>query len=153
MFSGCTSTTTTLGNDTKAFINASSTTHSTVKETQQSTTPRQDTTTIQEAETTTTKASTRTTTTRAGAKTIEVDIKSFAFDPKTIAITKGDTVVWTNMDTAPHTVTSDVGSANNELDSVTLGKGDTYSHTFDELGTYAYHCSIHTSMKGKVIVD
>lgn len=57
------------------------------------------------------------------------------------------------MDAAPHTVTSDVGSVKNELDSPTLAKGYTYSHTFNEIGTYAYHCSIHTSMKGKIIVD
>jgi amicyanin len=145
LFSGCASTGDSNGNDTKTPVNASSTTHSSVPGTVQETTLLQ--------ETTTTKASSGTTTTRAGPKTIEVDIKSFAFDPKTIAITKGDTVVWTNIDAAPHTVSSDVGSTRDELDSPTLGKGDTYSHTFNELGTYAYHCTIHTSMKGKIIVD
>ena len=144
IFSGCTSTNDTKGNNTI---------HSSVPKTEQPTTLSQDTTTTQAGETTTTKASSRPTTTRAGVKTIEIDIKSFSFDPKTIAITKGDTVVWTNMDAAPHTVTSDVGSAKNELDSPTLAKGDTYSHTFNDLGTYAYHCTIHTAMKGKIIVD
>jgi amicyanin len=152
IFSGCT-TNDSNGNDTKTLPNASSTTYSTVPKTEHPTTLLQDTTTTRAAGTTTTKAPSRTTTTRAGAKTIEVDIKSFAFDPKTIAITKGDTVIWTNMDAAPHRVISDVGSAKDELDSPTLAKGDTYSHTFNELGTYAYHCSIHISMKGKIIVD
>jgi plastocyanin len=153
LFSGCNSTTTTTGNDTKAVHNASTTTTFSTLETGPSTSLLQDTTTIQPSETTTTKASSGTTTTRGGPKTIEVDIKSFAFDPKTIAITKGDTVVWTNMDAAPHRVISDIGSVKTELDSQTLAKGDTYSHTFSELGTYAYHCSIHTSMKGEIIVD
>jgi plastocyanin len=153
IFSGCTSTNDSNGNNTKTLPNASSTTHSGVPKTEQATTLLQDTITTHAGETTTTKASSRTTTTRAGAKTIEVDIKSFAFDPKTIAITKGDTVVWTNMDAAPHRVISDIGSVKTELDSQTLAKGDSYSHTFSELGTYAYHCSIHTSMKGEIIVD
>jgi amicyanin len=153
IFSGCTSTNDSNGNNTKTLPNASITTHSGVPKTEQSTTLLQDATTTQAAETTTTKAPSRTTTTRAGAKTIEVDIKSFAFDPKTIAITKGDTVVWTNMDAAPHRVISDIGSAKDVLDSPILAKGDTYSHTFNELGTYAYHCAIHVSMKGKIIVD
>ena len=153
LFSGCSGTTTTDGNITKTLPNASSTTQSSIPKTEQATTFPQDTITTPAAETTTTKAPSRTTTTRAGVKTIEVGIKSFSFDPKTIAITKGDTVVWTNMDAAPHTVTSDVGSAKNELDSPALAKGDIYSHTFNELGTYAYHCTIHTAMKGKIIVD
>ena len=151
IFTGCTSINDSKGNDTKTLPNTSSTMQLTVPK--QSTTILQDTTTTHAAKTTTTRASSRPTTTRAGAKTIKVDIKSFSFNPKTIAITKGDTVVWTNMDAAPHTVTSDVGSAKNELDSETLAKGDTYSHTFNELGAYAYHCTIHIAMKGKIIVD
>ena len=148
LFSGCNGTTNTTRNSTQTLPDASSAPSSSVAETSL----LLDTTTIQASETTTTKGSSSTTA-PTGPKTIEIDIRSFAFDPKTIAITKGDTVVWTNMDAAPHTVTSDVGSAKNELDSPTLGKGDTYSHTFNEIGTYAYHCSIHTSMKGKIIVD
>jgi amicyanin len=153
LFSGCASTNGPEVNDTKALSNASTTIHSSVPKTEQSTTLPQDATTTQAVGTTTTKAPSRTTTTRAGAKTIDVDIKSFAFDPKTIAITKGDTVVWANMDAAPHRVISDVGSAKDVLDSPILAKGDTYSYTFNELGTYAYHCAIHISMKGKIIVD
>jgi amicyanin len=153
LFSGCASTDYSGGKNTKTLPDEYTTAHSSIPNTGQESTIPQDTTIIQSGETTTTKASSRTTTTRAGAKTIEVDIKGFAFDPKTIAITKGDTVVWTNTDAAPHRAISDVGSAKDELDSPILAKGDTYSHTFKDLGTYAYHCSIHTSMKGKIIVD
>ncbi|HTZ41834.1 MAG TPA: plastocyanin/azurin family copper-binding protein [Candidatus Omnitrophota bacterium] len=31
--------------------------------------------------------------------------------------------------------------------------GGTYSHTFAAAGTYSYHCSIHPSMKGTIIVQ
>ncbi len=79
-----------------------------------------------------------------------VSIKGFAFNPSELTVKKGTTVTWTNMDSAPHTVTSDSG---NELSSQVLNTGNSYSHTFDTVGTFEYHCSIHTSMKAKVIVE
>lgn len=86
----------------------------------------------------------------AGAATTDVSIVDFAFQPKTVNVQIGDTVVWTNNGVAPHTVTSDGGSG--PLDSTTLGNGNTYQFTFVAEGTYNYHCSIHTSMTGTVIV-
>lgn len=79
-----------------------------------------------------------------------VEIKGFAFSPATLTVKIGDSVTWTNMDSAPHTVTSDSGS---ELDSPTLSKGEIYSHTFNSAGTYNYYCTLHPSMKGKIIVE
>lgn len=79
-----------------------------------------------------------------------IEISNFAFSPSTLTINKGDTVVWTNKDSATHTVTSDSG---NELKSGNIETSNTYSHTFNDLGTFSYHCSIHTSMHGKIIVQ
>ena len=79
-----------------------------------------------------------------------VEIKNFAFSPTVLTIKKGDSVAWINSDSAPHTVTSDSG---NEIGSGTLPTGGTYSHTFNAAGTFEYHCSIHTSMKAKIIVQ
>jgi plastocyanin len=83
-------------------------------------------------------------------QTHAVAISNFAFSPITITINAGDTVIWTNNDNAQHTVTSDNGGA---LNSATISNGGTYSHAFLTPGTYAYHCSIHASMKGTVIVQ
>ncbi|MEK6859747.1 MAG: cupredoxin family copper-binding protein [Nanoarchaeota archaeon] len=83
-------------------------------------------------------------------ETYNIDISNFVFSPSSLTIKKGDKVVWTNLDSAPHTVTSDSGS---ELDSSSLSKGTTYSHTFNTAGTYDYHCTIHPSMKAKIIVE
>jgi hypothetical protein len=47
-----------------------------------------------------------------------------------------------------HTVTADDGS----WGSSTLGQGATYSQVFTSPGTYTYHCAIHPSMKGTVVV-
>lgn len=80
--------------------------------------------------------------------TASVEIKSFAFNPATLTISKGTTVTWTHRDTAPHTVTSTA----NVFSSETLTQGKTFSYTFNEAGTFEYYCSIHTNMKGKVIV-
>jgi plastocyanin len=79
-----------------------------------------------------------------------ISIKGFAFNPSTVNIKVGDSVIWTNEDSAPHTIVSDSG---NEIGSGTLSSGATYSHTFSTAGTYEYHCGIHTSMKGKIIVS
>ena len=79
-----------------------------------------------------------------------IEIKNFAFSPSTLTINLGDTVTWTNEDSAPHTVTSNSGT---ELSSGTLSNGKTYSHTFNTAETFEYHCEIHNSMKAKVIVQ
>lgn len=83
-------------------------------------------------------------------QTYNINIQNFAFSPVSLTVKKGDTVIWTNMDSTAHTVTSDSGS---ELGSGTLSNGKTYSHTFSTKGTYNYHCSIHTMMKATIIVQ
>jgi plastocyanin len=78
-----------------------------------------------------------------------VTISGFAFSPASITVPVGTTVTWTNKDAAPHTITSDDGTT---FDSGNLANGATYSFTFTKAGTFAYHCAIHSSMKGTVIV-
>ncbi len=77
-----------------------------------------------------------------------IEIRNFAFSPDTISVVRGTTVTWTNKDSASHTVSA----LNKEFTSGTLNLGDTFSHTFNEAKTYEYECSIHTNMRGKVIV-
>lgn len=84
----------------------------------------------------------------ATQKNHSVAIQSFAFDKQSINIKKGDTVVWANNDSAPHTVTGDNGGPN----SPTLNKNGTYSFTFNTAGIFPYHCAFHPSMKGTIIV-
>jgi plastocyanin len=87
----------------------------------------------------------------AATKTVRITEASdrYHFTPSTITVAAGDSVTWKNMSDATHTVTSDTGS---ELGSSRIGAGKTYSHTFAAAGTFAYHCTIHDYMKGKVIV-
>ena len=78
-----------------------------------------------------------------------VDIEGFAFAPATVTVTVGDTVTWTNRDSAAHTATADDDS----FDTGNLGQGASGTVTFDTAGTFAYHCSIHTNMTGSVVVE
>ena len=79
-----------------------------------------------------------------------VNISGFRFSPQILTIKIGDSVAWTNADSASHTVTSDSGS---ELDSNYLSNGEIYSHTFTQIGEFDYHCAPHPYMKGTVIVE
>lgn len=78
-----------------------------------------------------------------------VSIQNFAFSQSSISIKKGHTVIWTNKDSAPHTVTADSDSG---IESPTINANGTYSFTFNSTGTFAYHCKFHPSMKGTVVV-
>ena len=75
-----------------------------------------------------------------------ISIMNFAFVPSSITVRKGETIVWTNKDTTPHTVTG------GDLKSNPLNQGQTYSFAYDRVGTFTYHCSIHPSMTGTVTV-
>lgn len=83
------------------------------------------------------------------ATTVDVTIASYAFNPTPVTIQVGDTVKWTNNDGVTHTVTSNTSVFN----SGSIPNGGTFSYTFTTAGTYGYHCSIHTSMTGQVIVQ
>jgi plastocyanin len=74
---------------------------------------------------------------------------SFGFSPVTFTIKVGTTVIWKNMSSAPHTVTSDDGQT---FDSGTVQVGGTFQFTFKNAGTFSYHCNIHPYMRAKIIV-
>ena len=76
-----------------------------------------------------------------------VSIKSFAFNPGTLTVKKGTTVTWTNNDSAPHQIKSAT------FNSTSLSQGQSFSFTFNEVGSFDYSCSIHPSMLGKIIVQ
>ena len=78
-----------------------------------------------------------------------VKITNFSFQPNSITIVAGTTVVWTNEDSAPHTITSDDGS----FESGRMSRGSEFNHTFTQPGTYMYHCAIHPSMTGEIRVS
>jgi plastocyanin len=86
---------------------------------------------------------------RAGPAAVTVKIDNFAFDAPTVTVAPGATVTWVNDDDDPHTVVAEDGRS---FRSRTLDTGDTFSFTFTSPGTFAYFCSVHPHMTGKVVV-
>jgi plastocyanin len=85
------------------------------------------------------------------ATTWNVSISNYQFTPATITINVGDTVTWT-LTSGSHSTTSDPGQTIS-WDSWVLGNGQSFSFTFNTVGNFTYHCDIHASMRGTVIVQ
>jgi plastocyanin len=84
----------------------------------------------------------------AAAAKQQVNIDNFSFMPKTLTVTVGTTVTWTNHDDVPHTVVSTKkGFASPALDT-----DERFSFRFTAPGTYPYYCSVHPMMTGTVVV-
>ena len=104
-----------------------------------------------------------------GSANPEVDITNLTpkqwYDPREISIGVNDTIIWTNNDTEPHTVTSGTGGGLNSFLSNSKGKPDGLFDTglfspgsitsikFNQSGTYYYFCTIHPWMEGIVRVQ
>ncbi len=74
--------------------------------------------------------------------------------PSLVVIEKGKQVTWVNEDSAFHSITSGYYDAPTDLfDSGHLDPFESYTLTFDEIGTYDYFCTLHPWMKGQVIVE
>lgn len=93
-------------------------------------------------------SSTPTSTTPATPQDFDIHIKGFAFNPASYPEELGGTVSWINDDAVAHTVTADDGS----FDSGPLAPGQSFTHAFPVAGTVAYHCKIHATMKGAIVV-
>ena len=90
-----------------------------------------------------------------GSGTPGCDDTDECFLPYSLEVRVFDTVIWNNIDTAPHTVTSgsiDDGSSG-VFDSGLLMSGDTFEFTFNETGTFDYFCIVHPWMTGVIIVN
>ena len=75
------------------------------------------------------------------------------FLPYMVTVNPGDEIVWSNDDSAAHTVTSGIDTVSDGLfDSSLFMAGTTFAHTFDTLGKYDYFCMVHPWMIGEVLV-
>lgn len=83
------------------------------------------------------------------AKTASVTMKDIQFNPKTVSVTAGGTVKWTNDDSVGHDVTASSfksGAAGG------ITGGSSFSHKFAKAGTFTYRCTVHPGMEGTVTV-
>jgi len=87
----------------------------------------------------------------AGGDSVDkIDVKEFAFSPKSTTVKAGTTVTWTFSDSAAHNI--DPVGGTEPKKSPDLKSGGTYTFTFTKAGTYNYRCGIHNSMTGTVVV-
>lgn len=79
---------------------------------------------------------------------VSVHISNFTFGPKAVTVKVGQTITWTNDDDIPHTVVA----TDKSFRSKVLDTGQSFSFTFTKAGQFAYFCSLHPMMTGKVTV-
>jgi plastocyanin len=86
---------------------------------------------------------------RAGKPaTHHVVIDGLKNEPETLTVKRGDTVIWTNKDPFPHTVT-----APGKFDSHDIPAGGSWKYVARVAGDYAYICTLHPNMKGTLRVE
>lgn len=84
--------------------------------------------------------------TAAAAETHQIPISRYTYMPATMTVRAGDVVTWTNQDQAAHDV------AGGTFRSPMLAKGQSWSFTFSQPGTFDYICSVHPDMRARIVV-
>ena len=86
----------------------------------------------------------------AWAATETVTINNYTFMPATLIVHAGDTVIWTNQDSIPHTATALDGKS---FDSGAIDPGASWKFVFTKVGHFTYRCAIHPDMRGVIDVQ
>ena len=97
-----------------------------------------------------------TATSGAMVKETMVTVTSAGFSPETVTIKAGETVKWTNNDTADHHVASSVHPSHLLYPALNLGVVKPKASVmlkFPTAGTYKYHDHLHPSLSGVVVVQ
>lgn len=87
----------------------------------------------------------------SGGADATINIHDSTFDPKTLTVEAGQQVHVENHDSVPHTVTADSGAAFNSGN--VAGGADVHFNAPSAKGSYPFHCAIHLSMKGTLVVE
>lgn len=85
---------------------------------------------------------------QAAPVTHTITIERMAFTPAEVVVHPGDRVVWVNRDPFPNTATA----ASHAFDSGSIAPDKSWSWRAGPAGDYDYVCTLHTTMKGRVIV-
>jgi plastocyanin len=91
----------------------------------------------------------------SGSSVPGCDETNECFIPAEVTVNVGETVTWSNDDSAAHTVTSGTptGGPDGTFDSSLFMADATFSYTFDNAGEYNYFCMVHPWMTGKIQVN
>lgn len=85
---------------------------------------------------------------RGTVDVVTIRIVDNRFRGGTITVDRGTVVKWRNRGANTHTTTSDTDT----WDSGSLSPGETFRRRFRQAGTFRYHCSIHSTMRGTITV-
>ncbi len=85
----------------------------------------------------------------AAGRTYSVTIEGVQFHPQTLTVHRGDRITWTNKDPFPHTVTA----VAKLFDSKPLAAETSWTYVASRRGEYPYTCTLHPTMKGKIVVQ
>lgn len=75
-----------------------------------------------------------------------VTMEGLRFEPSSLSVAPGDTIVWINKDPFPHTVTAESGS----FDSGEISPGKSWRYTLRRAGNFPYGCKLHPTMRGSL---
>jgi plastocyanin len=75
-------------------------------------------------------------------------MKNIGFQPASLTVNRGDTIVWKNEDFVPHTATARDGS----WDSKAIDADSSWRYVAGESGRYSYYCVFHPTMGGTIEV-
>jgi plastocyanin len=81
--------------------------------------------------------------------TYRVTVENMQFTPQNLTVHTGDHVVFVNKDLFPHTATA----GDKAFDSGDIGANASWTYQAGKPGEYAYSCTYHPTMKGKVTVQ
>ena len=84
----------------------------------------------------------------AGPARHEVEIRAFRYEPDTISVAVGDTLVWTNHDPVPHTATAPA----RRWDTGDIPRNGEGRWVADRAGTEEYVCAYHPGMRATIVV-
>lgn len=86
--------------------------------------------------------------TKPSFKSYKIEIKGMQFQPSTLSVKPGDTVVFVNNDIVVHNATEE---QNKTWASPPLATGESYVLVVTQSANYL--CTIHPVMKGKLVVE
>ena len=83
----------------------------------------------------------------AGAADRTIVVEGTAFSPAQLTVQRGDRVTWVNKDPFPHTAT-----AKGTFDSGPVAADASWSWVADKAGSFDYVCTLHPTMKARLVV-
>src|SRR6266850_2260269 len=81
---------------------------------------------------------------------VTVNIQNFSYQPNPVTVKVGTQINWLNKDNVDHTATSDDGRFDNFVNAMSAHGAPV---TMGTAGTFTYHCTLHSNMRGTIVVQ